>query len=75
MHAITSLAGFNLLAGLKQEPPLYLSAASQAPSFSKTSVDDYTAHVFHLTLNDAAPAPKRKAAESPRKAGKARKTA
>ena len=42
MSIITPLNALGLLAGLKQQLPLYLAAAAAARAFDKTSVNDYT---------------------------------
>ena len=42
MAAITPLHALGMLDDLKQQLPHYLSAAALAPSFDKTSVNDYS---------------------------------
>ena len=42
MSVITPLNALDMLDGMKQELPLYLAAAANAPAFNKASVADYT---------------------------------
>ena len=46
MHSITPLAGHNMLGDLKKELPLYLAAATSAPSFDKADVASYTESIL-----------------------------
>ena len=42
MSAIAPLRALGLLSGMKQQLPLYMAAAANAPVVNKASVDDYT---------------------------------